>query len=52
VRGGDVIVLHDGSHRRMGADRAHSVEAARRIVPHYKSQGFEFVTVPEMMETL
>lgn len=49
VRGGDVIVLHDGSHRRMGADRAHSVEAARRIVPHYKSQGFEFVTVPEMM---
>ncbi len=50
VRGGDVIVLHDGSHLRMGADRAHSVEAARRIVPHYKQQGFEFVTVPQMME--
>ncbi|HXE91929.1 MAG TPA: polysaccharide deacetylase family protein [Terriglobales bacterium] len=52
VRGGDVIVLHDGSHRRIGADRTHSVEAARRIVPHYKRQGFEFLTVPEMMETL
>lgn len=49
IRGGDVILLHDGGHRRIGADRAHTVEATDRIINRYKAQGYEFVTVPEMM---
>jgi peptidoglycan/xylan/chitin deacetylase (PgdA/CDA1 family) len=50
IRGGDVILLHDGSHVRMGANRSRSVEASDRILRRYRGEGFEFVTIPEMME--
>jgi len=50
IRGGDVILLHDGSHVRMGANRSRSVEATDRILTRYLGEGFEFVTIPEMME--
>jgi len=49
IRGGDVILLHDGGHKRMGADRAQTVLATDRLIQRYKSEGFEFVTIPEMM---
>jgi peptidoglycan/xylan/chitin deacetylase (PgdA/CDA1 family) len=49
VRGGDVILLHDGGHLAMGADRRHTVAATERIISRYKAEGYEFVTVPEMM---
>lgn len=47
--GGDVILLHDGSHAEFGADRAQTVIATDRLIARYKSEGYEFVTVPEMM---
>ncbi len=50
IRGGDVILLHDGSHVRMDVDRSRSVEATDRILGRYLREGFEFVTIPEMME--
>ncbi|HLI62104.1 MAG TPA: polysaccharide deacetylase family protein, partial [Terriglobales bacterium] len=50
IRGGDVILLHDGEYHRIGVDRSRSVEATDRIVARYKSEGYEFVTVPEMMQ--
>ena len=50
IRGGDVILLHDGGHQGMGADRSQTVIATDRLVARYKAQGFEFVTVPDMME--
>jgi peptidoglycan/xylan/chitin deacetylase (PgdA/CDA1 family) len=49
IRGGDVILLHDGSHVAFGADRSQSVVAADRLIARYKSEGYEFVTVPQMM---
>ena len=49
IRGGDVILLHDGSHLRFGFDRAHSVIAADRLIATYKARGHEFVSIPEMM---
>lgn len=49
VKGGDVILLHDGDFRQMGGDRAASVEATDRLVAHYLSAGYEFVTVSEML---
>jgi peptidoglycan/xylan/chitin deacetylase (PgdA/CDA1 family) len=49
VRGGDIILLHDGGHLEMGADRAHTVLASERIIHRYKAEGYEFVTVPQMM---
>lgn len=50
VRGGDVILLHDGGHLTFGADRSQSVIATDRLVARYKSEGYEFATVPEMMQ--
>jgi peptidoglycan/xylan/chitin deacetylase (PgdA/CDA1 family) len=50
IRGGDVILLHDGDHRQMGADRSQTVLATDRLIDRYKTQGYEFVTIPEMMQ--
>jgi peptidoglycan-N-acetylglucosamine deacetylase len=52
VRGGNVILLHDGGHRAFGADRSHTVAATDRLVSRYKAEGYEFVTIPEMMKTV
>ena len=49
VRGGDVVLLHDGSHKGMGGDRAQTVIASDQLLAHYKSEGYEFVTIPQMM---
>ena len=51
IRGGDVILMHDGSHVRMGADRARTVEATDWLIRRFRDQGYEFVTVTEMMNT-
>ena len=45
MRGGDVILLHDGGHRAMGADRAQTVIATENLIRRYKDEGYEFVTV-------
>lgn len=50
IRGGDVILLHDGSHKHMGADRSQTVLATDHLITRYQSEGFEFATVPCMME--
>jgi hypothetical protein len=34
----------------MGTDRSLSVRATDEIVRRYKGEGYEFVTVPEMMD--
>jgi peptidoglycan/xylan/chitin deacetylase (PgdA/CDA1 family) len=49
VRGGDVILLHDGGHLAFGANRSHTVAATDRLIARYKPEGYEFVTIPEMM---
>jgi peptidoglycan/xylan/chitin deacetylase (PgdA/CDA1 family) len=49
VRGGNVILLHDGGHKAFGADRSYTVMATDRLISRYKSEGYEFVTIPEMM---
>src|SRR6202035_1696543 len=49
IRGGDVILLHDGGHKEMGADRSQTVLATDRLIARYKAEGYEFVTAPRMM---
>jgi peptidoglycan/xylan/chitin deacetylase (PgdA/CDA1 family) len=49
IRGGDVILLHDGSDAEFGGDRSQTVLATDRLIARYKAEGYEFVTVPEMM---
>jgi peptidoglycan-N-acetylglucosamine deacetylase len=50
IRGGDVILLHDGGHKQMGADRSQTVQATDALIMRYKSEGYEFVTIPAMMQ--
>jgi peptidoglycan-N-acetylglucosamine deacetylase len=50
IRGGDVILLHDGSHKAMGADRSQTVIATDHLIDRYKSEGYTFVTIPEMLK--
>ena len=52
LRGGSVILLHDGGHERMGVDRSKTVVATDRVIARCKSEGYEFVTIPEMMEAV
>jgi peptidoglycan/xylan/chitin deacetylase (PgdA/CDA1 family) len=50
IRGGEVIHLHDGDHRNQSADRSNCIKATRQVVQHLCGLGYQFVTVPEMME--
>jgi peptidoglycan/xylan/chitin deacetylase (PgdA/CDA1 family) len=49
MRGGDVILLHDGGHKHMGADRSQTVVATNHLIERYKAEGYQFVTIPEML---
>ena len=48
VRGGDVILLHDGGHASFGTDRSATVSAVDRLLTRYLAEGCEFVSIPEM----
>jgi peptidoglycan/xylan/chitin deacetylase (PgdA/CDA1 family) len=48
IRGGDVVLLHDGGHLRFGTDRSNTVKAVDALLTRYKAQDYEFVTIPEM----
>jgi chitin deacetylase len=50
IRGGDVILLHDGGHNQMGADRSNTVTATDHLLARYQSEGYAFVSIPQMME--
>jgi peptidoglycan/xylan/chitin deacetylase (PgdA/CDA1 family) len=50
IHGGNVILLHDGGHRQMGADRGQTVLATDHLIARYKSEGYEFVTIRQMLE--
>jgi peptidoglycan/xylan/chitin deacetylase (PgdA/CDA1 family) len=49
IRGGNVILLHDGGHKQIGADRSQTILATDRLLARYKAEGYEFVTIPRMM---
>jgi peptidoglycan-N-acetylglucosamine deacetylase len=50
MRGGDVILLHDGGHKQMGADRSQTVLATDHLITRYKSEGYDFLTIQQMLE--
>jgi peptidoglycan-N-acetylglucosamine deacetylase len=49
IRGGDVVLMHDGGYRQMGTFRRHTVEAADRLIRRFKQEEFAFITIPELM---
>jgi len=49
VRNGSIILMHDGDKLRRG-DRSQTVAALPRIIARLRQQGYEFVTVPELLK--
>ena len=47
---GDVILLHDGSNEEPAGDRSHSVAATEDTLRKYSAEGYEFVTIPELVD--
>jgi peptidoglycan/xylan/chitin deacetylase (PgdA/CDA1 family) len=39
---GDIVVIHDGHHRRLDVDRRHAAESVRQLVPILRGRGFRF----------
>lgn len=48
VRGGDIVLLHDGDHRRSHGDRMHTVQGLALAMPWLAERGWRCVTVSEM----
>jgi peptidoglycan/xylan/chitin deacetylase (PgdA/CDA1 family)/GT2 family glycosyltransferase len=48
---GSVIVLHDGRNTRPSYERSQMLQALPQIVDTLKQRGFDFVTIPELLES-
>ena len=48
LRGGDVVLMHDGSHVRFGVDRSATVAATDAIIRRGKDEGYEFCAVQQL----
>jgi peptidoglycan/xylan/chitin deacetylase (PgdA/CDA1 family) len=44
---GDVLCLHDGGHRQLGADRTRTLAALEHWLPRWRDLGLEFVTMDQ-----
>lgn len=49
--GGDVLCLHDGSHRGLNADRTRTLAALEYWLPRWRDLGLQFVTIAEAGST-
>jgi peptidoglycan/xylan/chitin deacetylase (PgdA/CDA1 family) len=45
VRAGDIVLMHDGDHRRLGGDRSHVLGGLEHWLPRWRDAGLEFVTI-------
>lgn len=48
---GGVIVMHDGRDTRLSYDRSHMLQALPFVIETLMERGFEFVTIPELLES-
>jgi peptidoglycan-N-acetylglucosamine deacetylase len=49
--GGDILCLHDGSHRAQNTDRSRTLAALESCVPRWRDLGLEFVTIEDAVRT-
>jgi peptidoglycan-N-acetylglucosamine deacetylase len=47
VQPGAIILMHDGAD--WDGDRTNTIESLKQIIPSLQEQGYEFVTVPELL---
>lgn len=45
AKGGEIVLLHDGDHRRLGGARSHTVTALEHWLPRWADAGMKFVTL-------
>lgn len=48
VRGGDIVLLHDGDHRVIEGDRRHTLAALEYWLPRWKDAGMRFATLDDL----
>jgi peptidoglycan-N-acetylglucosamine deacetylase len=48
---GDILCLHDGSHRAQNGDRTHTLAALEHWLPRWRDLGLEFVTINGAVRT-
>ncbi len=48
---GDILCLHDGSHRQLNADRLPTIAALEYWLPRWRDLGLEFVTIEDAVST-
>ncbi len=46
--GGEIVLLHDGDFRQLGADRSYVLAALEHWLPRWHDAGFEFVTIDQI----
>ena len=47
IHPGAIILMHDGAES--GGDRTNTIKSLHQIIPKLQEQGYEFVTVPELL---
>jgi peptidoglycan/xylan/chitin deacetylase (PgdA/CDA1 family) len=47
-RGGEIVLLHDGDFRALGADRQHVLVALKYWLPRWRDAGLKFATITEV----
>ncbi len=45
LRGGEIVLLHDGNPQKLGGDREHTLAALELLLPRWKDAGMEFVAL-------
>jgi peptidoglycan/xylan/chitin deacetylase (PgdA/CDA1 family) len=45
VQAGDIVLMHDGSHRALGGDRRQTVQALEHWLPRWKAEGLDLVSL-------
>ncbi len=48
VRGGEMLLMHDGDHRIQNSDRSHVLRSLEHWLPRWADDGFEFPTIDDL----
>jgi hypothetical protein len=53
VQAGDIVLMHDGSHRALGGERSRTVQALEHWLPRWRADGLDLVSLgPELSAQL
>jgi peptidoglycan/xylan/chitin deacetylase (PgdA/CDA1 family) len=48
VKGGDIVLLHDGDHRLPEADRSHTIVALKYWLPRWQQAGYKLLSLDKL----